>query len=110
MLSDDEARARIDMNGKKANYLQLRLGVFEEKHHGTLVGETFRVFAFLASMANSRREPVGFVELGRNQLSRLLGVGPVCISRALRRLEDAGYIKTEPKGYLVLKYRSPTSL
>lgn len=93
------------MSGKKANYLMLRLGVFEEKHHEILVGETFRVFVYLASMANGKRKPIGLVELGRNQLSRLLGVGPNTTSRALRRLEDAGYIRSEKRGYVVLKLR-----
>ena len=91
------------MNGKKANYLKLRRGVFEEKHMKVLKGETFRVFAYLTSAANQKREPVKVAEVGKKQLARKLGVSVNTISRAVATLTKHGYIESHPRGFFIKK-------
>lgn len=103
MLSDEQLFARMSMNGKKANYLKLRRGIFEKKHLEVLRGETFRVFVYLCTCANVKRDPMQVAEVGKKQLARVLGIGLNTVRRALTALETNDYIQQVPQGFLIAK-------
>lgn len=91
------------MDGKDDNFWKMRLGIFEDKHHETLKGETFRVFAFLGAVANQQRNPKCIAEVGVRQASRFLGISKTTVRKALGQLMVGGYIKETAKGFHIAK-------
>lgn len=109
MLTDQEIRRRLSMKDKAKNYFQLRRGAFEEKHHGVLRGERFRVFFFLGAIANVKGPLRGVAETSQRQTARILGNSANTTTRCFEALAAGGYIGRVKGGWRIMKFGGESS-
>jgi len=107
-LRDDQIQDRID---NPEAFAPLVSGVFTPTHMASMGPTGFVVFSFLVLIQNRKQAPLGVADVAGRQVARFLGLGSATAIRALKRLENEGYIskhheKKQQQGWLIKKART----